>query len=118
MRYRAWGETRHTLTNAPTDRRFTGQAEETGIELYFYGARWYCSYLNRWTSPDTDLPERQGRTRGFDRYAFVANKLVEHIDPGGSLQAAKTSPPVRQPANLANPIFRLGFCQDAIQQSD
>lgn len=56
MRYKAWGEDRHTSGSSPTSYRFTGQRVETEIGLYYYGARWYDSYLNRWTSPDTIIP--------------------------------------------------------------
>lgn len=45
VRYGAWGETRFSSGVAPTDRKYTGQLEaEAG--LYFYGARWYDTYLN------------------------------------------------------------------------
>jgi len=30
LRYKAWGETRYALTSLPTDRRYTGQIEESG----------------------------------------------------------------------------------------
>jgi hypothetical protein len=46
VRYRAWGEDRYTPGTAPTDFRYTGQRVETSLGLYFYGARWYDSYLN------------------------------------------------------------------------
>jgi hypothetical protein len=47
MRYRPFGETRYG--DAPTDRRFTGQREESGLGLgvYDYNARFYSAYLIR-----------------------------------------------------------------------
>jgi hypothetical protein len=41
------------------------------------------SYLNRWIQPDADVPESQGSTLGFDRYAFVAYNPVKYVDPSG-----------------------------------
>jgi RHS repeat-associated protein len=83
LRFKAWGETRYSLTNAPTDRRFTGQIEEAGIGLYFYNARWYDSYLNRWTSPDSIIPLESQGVQAWDRYAFVNNNPVRFNDPLG-----------------------------------
>lgn len=37
----------------------------------------------RFVQPDTDVPESQGSTLGFDRYAFVANNPLKYVDPGG-----------------------------------
>jgi RHS repeat-associated protein len=33
-----------------------GQRQEAGIELYYYGARWYDTYLGRFISADTMIP--------------------------------------------------------------
>ena len=42
MKYYPFGETRSTWGGTPTDRRFTGQREETGLgSLYDYNARFY-----------------------------------------------------------------------------
>ena len=39
-RYYAFGDARHDSGTLPTKYRFTGQREESTIELYFYNARW------------------------------------------------------------------------------
>jgi len=82
LRYKAWGETRHTLTNAPTDRRYTGQAEEAGIGLYYYGARFYDPLLGRFVSPDSIIPGT-GNPLAWDRYAYTFNNPVKYNDPSG-----------------------------------
>ena len=48
-RYYPYGVTRPGLagTGLPTDRRFTGQREETGLGFYDYGARQYDPALGR-----------------------------------------------------------------------
>jgi RHS repeat-associated protein len=66
----------------PTTYHFTGQREESLLGLYYYGARWYDPYLNRWVQSDTDVPESQ-EVQAFDRYAFVNNNPVRYMDPSG-----------------------------------
>jgi len=53
MLYTAFGETRSSTGMTTSDYRYTGQREESEIGLYFYIARWYDSYLNRFLSSDT-----------------------------------------------------------------
>ncbi len=50
--------------------------------MYFYGARWYDTYLNRWTSPDTIIPDPQNPL-DYDRYSYVRNNPVRYNDPSG-----------------------------------
>ena len=45
--YKPFGETRYTNVALPTTYQYTGQRNESAIELYDYGARWYAPYLNR-----------------------------------------------------------------------
>jgi hypothetical protein len=53
--------------------------------LYFYGARWYDSYLNRWAQPDSILPLASQGTQAYDRYAYVNNSPVNYTDPTGHM---------------------------------
>ncbi len=57
-RYYPYGMTRPGLagTGLPTDRRFTGQREETSLGLYDYGARPYAPALGRFISADSIIP--------------------------------------------------------------
>ena len=41
LRYTAFGETRTESASTPTNYRYTGQLQQAGIGLYYYGARWY-----------------------------------------------------------------------------
>jgi RHS repeat-associated protein len=95
LRYKAWGETRYTSGTTLTTIRYTGQREESTLGgsdgLYYYGARWYDSSLNRWTQPDTDIPESQG-VQGWDRYAYSYNSPVEYADPSGHKPIAHPTP--------------------------
>ncbi len=90
MRYKAWGETRYTWTNAPanpspvyamTRYQYTGQfSYESEFGLYFYNARWYDSQLGRFAQADSIVP---GGVQGLDRYAYVNNSPMNFTDPSG-----------------------------------
>jgi len=82
LRYKAWGETRYATGDTPTTWRYTGQRQEEGLGLYYYRARWYDPILGRFAQADTIVPE-SGNPQGLDRYAYVANNPLKHIDPSG-----------------------------------
>ena len=56
VRYYPWGTERYTSGTTPTTFKFTGQRYESGIGLYYYGARWYDSSLGRFIQPDSIIP--------------------------------------------------------------
>ena len=41
IRYAPWGTSIYTWGTTPTDYRFTGQREDSYINLHWYGSRWY-----------------------------------------------------------------------------
>lgn len=57
LRYTAFGEVRAASGTTATDYRYTGQRNEAEIGLYYYVARFYDPYLNRFLSPDTIVPD-------------------------------------------------------------
>jgi len=80
--YKAWGETRYS-SGLPTKYQYTGQYSNTSdFGLMFYNARWYDPYLNRWTSPDSIIPD-QYNPQSWDRYAYVRNNPINRVDPSG-----------------------------------
>jgi RHS repeat-associated protein len=79
--YRAWGEVRHSSGGTPTDQRYTGQ-RDFGLGLYFYNARFYDSYLNRFASADTLIPN-PGNVLDWDRFAAMRNNPLRYVDPTG-----------------------------------
>ena len=48
--------------------------------MYYYGARWYDPYLNRWIQPDSIIPSG---VQGLDRYAYANNNPLRYTDPTG-----------------------------------
>jgi RHS repeat-associated protein len=84
LRYTPYGETRsgYPTGNVPTDRRYTGQAQEESLGLYFYNARWYDSTLGRFLSADTLVPS-PGNPQSLNRYSYGYNNPVKYIDSTG-----------------------------------
>ena len=81
-RYYPWGMERYNYGTNQTSFHFTGQRLESGIGLYFYGARWYDQAAGRFVQPDTIIPQQQG-VQAWDRYAYVNNNPVKYTDPSG-----------------------------------
>ena len=84
MRYDPWGKLRYTSGSTPAANAFafTGQRQQSEIGLDYYGARWYDPYLNRWTSPDSIIPDPYD-PQSYDRYSYVRNNPVNRVDPSG-----------------------------------
>ncbi len=82
MRYTPFGETRYG--NAPTDRRFTGQREESGIGLYDFNARFYSASVGRFVSADSMVPQADN-SQDLNRYSYVGNNPLKYVDPTGHL---------------------------------
>ena len=85
MKYMPFGETRpgYPTGSVPTDRRFTGQREESGLgSLYDYNARFYSPALGRFLSADTLVPDGKN-PQAWNRYAYVVNSPLKYNDPTG-----------------------------------
>ncbi len=81
--YKAFGEERLPSTIMPTDYRYTGQLSQmTDTGLYYYGARWYDSYLNRFLSPDTIVPDPYNPL-DWNRYSYARYNPIRYSDPSG-----------------------------------
>jgi RHS repeat-associated protein len=65
-----------------TDRTYTGQRDVPATGLMDYKARMYSPYLNRWTQPDTIIPD-QLNPQDWDRYGYVRNNPIKYNDPSG-----------------------------------
>ena len=48
----------------------------------YYNARWYDSYLNHFTQPDTIVPNLYN-SQDWDRYAYARNNPLKYTDPSG-----------------------------------
>ncbi len=83
QRYTAWGEVRFSSSDLPTQYTYTGQySYTTDFGLLFYNARWVDPYLNRWTQPDSIVPD-PSNPQSLDRYSYVLNNPIRYTDPSG-----------------------------------
>jgi RHS repeat-associated protein len=101
VRYYPFGADRFTSGSTPTSFKYTGQRQESGIGLYYYGARWYDPALGRFVQPDTIVPD-PGDAKSFDRYAYVLNNPLLYADPDGHHPCPATAGRCRQPVQLSN----------------
>jgi RHS repeat-associated protein len=60
--------------------RYTGKERDEESGLYYHGARYYASWLGRWTSADP-----AGMVDGPNLYAYVRNNPIRFNDPSGML---------------------------------
>lgn len=67
------------------DYRYSGKECDDSTGLYYYGARYYVSWLGRWTKPDP-----AGTIDGLNLYAFVTGNPVSNTDQVG-LSAERTA---------------------------
>src|SRR5439155_17757898 len=58
--------------------RYTGKERDEETDLYYHGARYYASWLGRWTSLD---PSRSGP--GQNPYVYVSDNPANKNDPTG-----------------------------------
>jgi RHS repeat-associated protein len=58
--------------------RYTGKERDEETGLYYYGARYYASWLGRWTSCDP-----AGLVDGGNLYLYVKGNPIKLIDPFG-----------------------------------
>jgi hypothetical protein len=76
--------------------------------LYYYGARWYDPYLNRWIQPD-DIILDIDNPQDLDRFAYVRNNPTRYIDPSGH---SISLPPVNIDPCQLNPEFCQAILND------
>jgi insecticidal toxin complex protein TccC len=73
----AWWAARSALEAGYKTVRYSGR-ERDDSGLYYYGARYYAPWLQRWISPDP-----AGAVDGLNLYAFARNNPTTFIDGGG-----------------------------------
>ncbi len=59
--------------------RFSGKERDDGTGLYYFGARYYASWIGRWISCDP-----RGMIDGPNLYTYVRNNPIRYSDPTGT----------------------------------
>lgn len=78
QRHAAYRQAIHTL------RVQAGQISESQLGIYFYNARDYDPYLNRFIQADALIPQ-PGNSLAWDRYAYVNSNPINFTDPSGNM---------------------------------
>lgn len=61
IKYFPFGATRAATGTLETDIKFTGQRLDSGVDLYYYGARYYDAGIGRFISADTVVPHHDAQ---------------------------------------------------------
>jgi RHS repeat-associated protein len=98
-RYTAYGECKKEMLSINQANKFTGKPldGELGLNLYYYGARYYMPNLGRWISVDP----LAGKYPGWSPYAYALDNPLRFIDPDGNY----VSP-------VDNPIYRSAYTRN------
>ena len=75
----AWLAGRHEVETSYKTIRYSGK-ERDATGLYYYGARYYAPWLQRWLNPDP-----AGALGGLNFYRFVRNNPMNFVDKEGYL---------------------------------
>jgi len=65
--------------------RYTGKERDEESGFYYHGARYYASWLGRWTSVDPALLNAKEGQRLDQPYQYVGNRPLVAVDPDGRL---------------------------------
>lgn len=88
--------------------RFAGKERDDATGLYYFGARYYASWLCRWISPDP-----AGTEDGLNLYAYVNNNPISRVDETGlcgvpGQEINKPPSPAPQPTPFTmSPVLQL-----------
>ncbi|NSX11315.1 RHS repeat-associated core domain-containing protein [Pseudomonas lini] len=74
----AWMTAHSSLEVSYKTVRYSGKEMDVS-GLYYYGARYYAPWLQRWVSADP-----AGDVDGLNLYGFVGNNPLSYVDPDGS----------------------------------
>ena len=80
-RYYPFGAARLSTSSMLTDKLYTGQ-RDTGLGIYYYGARFYSPYITQFTQPDTIVPNPYN-PQSLNRYSYALNNPMRYTDPSG-----------------------------------
>ncbi|MEN5312996.1 RHS repeat-associated core domain-containing protein [Pseudomonas koreensis] len=85
--------------------RYSGKEMDVS-GLYYYGARYYAPWLQRWVSADP-----AGDVDGLNLYAFVGNEPMGHVDGAGTMKLPRKG-------DLRAGVARIAAANDAAIERD
>jgi RHS repeat-associated protein len=78
---------RREVEISPKRYRFTGQERDEETGFYYCGARYYASWLGRWTAPDP-----KGLADGANLFVYCSDNPIGLRDPNGTDGEVTTTP--------------------------
>ncbi|MHB9033815.1 MAG: RHS repeat-associated core domain-containing protein [Anaerolineae bacterium] len=81
--YDPYGATRYG--GAGVAYQYTGQRNESSLDIYYYGARWYDPSIGRFMQADTIVPN-PSNPQSLNRYSYVLNNPLKYTDPTGMIE--------------------------------
>lgn len=84
--YTPYGSSIASLGSPPDGPGYTGHVNDPETGLVYMQARYYQP-IGRFLSPDPEAPAA-GNINNFNRYAYVDNNPINHVDPDGRQTAA------------------------------
>jgi RHS repeat-associated protein len=95
--------------------RYSGKERDEETGLYYYGARYYASWLGRWISPDPI-----GLRDGLNLYQFVHGRPLSRKDPRGTSTQKTTVvvPEEEAPVIQGRPGNDLRSAGEAIREAE
>ncbi|MHA1280611.1 MAG: RHS repeat-associated core domain-containing protein, partial [Candidatus Helarchaeota archaeon] len=81
-RYYAFGETESEQITLNQDYKYTGKPfdSELGLDIYYYGARYYNPHLGRWLAVDP----LHDKYPSLSPYVYCSDNPMKYVDPDGN----------------------------------
>lgn len=73
-------QTGNNVSQVDKEYRYSGKELDTRSGLYYYGSRYYPTWLGRWINPDPSGP-----SGGVNLYAFVDGNPISKVDEQGNM---------------------------------
>ena len=86
--YHPYGTVRWFSGTLLADFTFTGERNDSYLDILAMGVRWYSPRAARWISADIIVPD-PADPRTLDRYSYVTNNPLRYTDPSGHIKEAE-----------------------------
>lgn len=103
--YFPYGNTSYQAVNSAIEvstkrYRYTGKERDDETGFYYHGARYYASWLGRWTSCD---PVQTQEHVGNSLYSYVGNRPITLVDPSGGQEEVSPVSKITPAPQTQNP---------------
>ena len=82
--YKPYGSVSKQTGTDTVNHKFTGQEFDKETDLHYYNARYYDSWLGRFTQADTIIQDPLD-SQSLNRYSYCRNNPLKYTDPSGHI---------------------------------